>query len=141
MTELMLRMDEETMKRDHPIYAVDPSILAPAHPASTLQRAYPEATQAVPAPAKTLHVDAILVEREERYGGFSFNAAISQGVKSALRSGRQWNTLRPEQKEALEMIANKLCRIVAGKADYRDSWDDIAGYATLVARTLEQESR
>lgn len=85
-------------------------------------------------------ITSILEEREVRYGGFRYNAKISQDVKLALRKGRQWEALTPEMKEALEMIANKLCRIVAGKAAYKDSWDDIAGYATLVSRELEENN-
>lgn len=36
-------------------------------------------------------------------------------------------------REALDMIAHKIGRILNGDHDYADSWDDIAGYARLVA--------
>jgi hypothetical protein len=34
------------------------------------------------------------------------------------------------------MIAHKIGRILNGDPDYIDSWDDIAGYAKLVADRL-----
>jgi hypothetical protein len=40
------------------------------------------------------------------------------------------------QREALEMIAHKIARIINGDPNYADSWVDIAGYAKLVADRL-----
>ena len=34
------------------------------------------------------------------------------------------------------MIACKIARILSGDPNWRDHWDDIAGYATLVAERL-----
>lgn len=48
----------------------------------------------------------------------------------------KWNSLAADQKEALEMIAHKVGRILNGDPNYDDSWIDIAGYATLVAKRL-----
>jgi hypothetical protein len=50
-----------------------------------------------------------------------------------------WESLRPDQKEALEMIQHKIARILNGDPDYVDSWTDIAGYSTLVADRLGVE--
>ena len=36
------------------------------------------------------------------------------------------------------MIASKLARIVIGNSNHRDSWIDIAGYAKLVADSIEK---
>jgi hypothetical protein len=47
-------------------------------------------------------------------------------------------TLREEQAESLDMIANKLSRILNGNPHYIDSWTDIAGYATLVTRAISK---
>ena len=44
-----------------------------------------------------------------------------------------------DQREALEMIAHKIARILNGDPNYADNWIDIAGYATLVANRLEKE--
>lgn len=45
--------------------------------------------------------------------------------------------LADDQYEALDMIAHKIARIINGDPDYADSWDDIAGYAKLVADRLQ----
>ncbi|WP_257617167.1 hypothetical protein [Campylobacter pinnipediorum] len=37
------------------------------------------------------------------------------------------------------MIAHKIARILAGNPNYKDHWDDIAGYATLVSKELEND--
>jgi hypothetical protein len=39
--------------------------------------------------------------------------------------------LIPVHREALDMIALKLSRILSGQANFKDHWDDIAGYAKL----------
>ena len=39
---------------------------------------------------------------------------------------------------ALDMIAVKLGRILAGDPNYVDNWRDIAGYATKVLEQLEE---
>jgi hypothetical protein len=41
------------------------------------------------------------------------------------------------QIEALDMIALKLSRILSGQANFKDHWDDIAGYAKLGAEACE----
>ena len=84
----------------------------------------------------TLDIAATLAERGTRYGTFAENARISQNLKKALVDSPNWTRLRPDQKEALEMIAHKTARILNGDPDYHDSWHDIAGYTKLVADTL-----
>ncbi|NLX17385.1 MAG: hypothetical protein GXY45_10525 [Ramlibacter sp.] len=82
-------------------------------------------------------IDNILDERGSRYGKFIDQAKISQSLQATLRhANNSWDKMQPDQREALEMIACKLGRIVNGDPDYIDSWDDIAGYAKLVADRL-----
>ena len=50
--------------------------------------------------------------------------------------GRNWAKLDPDQREALEMIAHKMARILNGDQDHLDSWHDIQGYARLVEQRL-----
>ncbi len=76
----------------------------------------------------------ILNERGERYGTFQQQAAISQSLKRVMFAAER--KLEDDQTEALEMIANKIARILNGDPDYVDSWLDIAGYATLAAERL-----
>lgn len=54
-----------------------------------------------------------------------------QTIKSAMHSGPQWDNMSPGQREALELIATKIGRIVSGDPNHIDHWDDIIGYATL----------
>jgi len=77
-------------------------------------------------------IDETLQERQKLYGDFSGHAEISQGLKARMRASRGWHNLRAEQKEALEMIAHKIGRILNGDPNYADSWHDIAGYAKLI---------
>jgi len=79
----------------------------------------------------------LITERGKRYGDFRGHALITQNIKGAMVHTPRWKLLRDNQKEALEMIAHKIGRILNGDPDYKDSWDDIAGYAKLVADTLE----
>lgn len=78
----------------------------------------------------------ILKERSERYGQFQMNAQLSQDLKSTMTGHDNWHLLAPNHKEALEMIAHKIARIINGDPNYADSWHDIAGYATLIAEDL-----
>jgi len=84
-------------------------------------------------------VQKILDERAKTHGDFSYHAAITQELKMALRSFASWEKLSPMKKEALEMIAHKIGRILAGDSNYRDHWVDIAGYATLIADRIASE--
>ncbi len=78
-----------------------------------------------------MNTDKVLQERGKRYGEFGEHARITQEIKRTLRSGMSWETCTDGQKEALEMIAHKLGRIVNGDPNYADSWVDIGGYAKL----------
>jgi hypothetical protein len=84
-------------------------------------------------------IDQTLNERGSRYGVFKDHAEVTQTLKAIFKSkmGDKWDRLADDQKEALEMIAHKLGRIINGDPDYADSWVDIAGYSKLVADRLE----
>lgn len=87
---------------------------------------------------KTKPVDDTLNERGSRYGVFTGHAAIVQDLKSVLHKTPSWETLAPDQKEALDMIVHKMGRILNGDPNYADSWHDIAGYAKLVDDRLQK---
>jgi hypothetical protein len=83
-------------------------------------------------------IDQILDQREKLYGRFPTVAAVSQEISKAMRT-QNWDSLPAYQREALELIANKMARIVAsGNASYEDSWVDISGYAELVLREMRK---
>jgi hypothetical protein len=89
--------------------------------------------------ARLTGIDKTLSERGGRYGEFPDNGRVAQELKRVMKSGRNADILRDFQREALEVIASKIARIVNGDPDYIDNWHDIIGYAKLVEIELEQE--
>ncbi len=87
--------------------------------------------------SRDIHVT--LAERGARYGEFREHARITQDIKAAMRDSINWQAMGVSNREALEMIAHKIGRILNGDPDYHDSWHDIAGYAMLVADQLSSE--
>lgn len=80
----------------------------------------------------------LLNERSKTHGPYELHAEITQAIKSnmvyfKINDIPVWYKLSNEQRESLDMIAHKIGRILAGDPNFRDHWDDIAGYAKLVA--------
>lgn len=86
-------------------------------------------------------ITAVLTERGARYGKFSTHARIAQHLKMEMQRTAGWHELGASGREALEMIAHKIARILNGDPTYADSWVDIAGYAQLVADQLQGVER
>ncbi len=82
-------------------------------------------------------ITATLAERGSRYGAFPEHARITQALKRAMADSPNWSSLADDQREALEMIAHKVGRILNGDPNYIDSWHDICGYCRLVEARLE----
>jgi Domain of unknown function (DUF6378) len=82
--------------------------------------------------------DTLLAERHRTHGSFADNARYSQAIKELMHSAPHWPTLSDVHKEALEMIALKLSRILSGQASFEDHWADIAGYARLAATAVRR---
>ena len=83
-------------------------------------------------------VSVILKERGDRYGSFDSHASITYGIKEVMQASPNWvgGKLSYSQREALDMVAHKIGRILNGDPNYQDSWVDIAGYAKLVVDEL-----
>jgi hypothetical protein len=73
----------------------------------------------------------LIQKREKTHGMYYENASLTQALKEVIRSGPNWASLTDGQREALDMICAKVSRVLCGDADFRDHWDDIAGYAKL----------
>ena len=84
-------------------------------------------------------IDKTLDERGQRYGEFASHAHVTQLLKRAMGRHPGWRKLADDQREALEMTAHKIGRILNGDPDYIDSWHDIIGYIRLVEQRLERE--
>lgn len=82
----------------------------------------------------------LTTERHATHGDFKLNAQISQELKQVIA---KWDTkgLSAPHREALEMICLKMSRILSGRADFKDHWDDIGGYARLGADHIDTKSR
>lgn len=91
-------------------------------------------------------VEQVLEERGTRYGVFTGQARIAQSLHIVLRQGMEMAgknifDFTPDELEAMNMIVNKIARIYNGDNHYSDSWRDIAGYATLVADRLDNDTQ
>ena len=82
--------------------------------------------------------DQILSDREQTHGLFREVAGYSQAIKQLMRTSRNWNRLDVAQAQALEVVADKVARILCGDPSYQDHWQDGAGYFELVLRDLVQ---
>lgn len=84
-----------------------------------------------------MDIEQTLGERQKTYGDFSDVAHRAQVIKAAMRSSKNWNRLTSCHREALEMIANKLARMLEGDPMFRDSAWDISGYAQLIVKYID----
>lgn len=70
----------------------------------------------------------LLDQRGTTHGDYTLMCSVIQDIKRAMRRGTA--DLQDTQREALELIATKIGRIVCGDPNHPDHWDDIIGYAT-----------
>lgn len=82
--------------------------------------------------------DPLLTERERTHGTFEWNAFVAQRIKSVFRNCPGYHEFSDGHKEALDMIALKLARLLQNP-NYEDHWLDIAGYASLGLELVEKK--
>lgn len=87
-----------------------------------------------------MSINETLEQRGARYGEFSEVAETTYQLQEALKRS-QPSSMTSSQIIALDMICNKMARIVNGDPNYIDNWHDIAGYATLVEQELNVTGR
>lgn len=81
---------------------------------------------------------SVIEQREASHGSYYHQARTAQELKKLIHDhSHGWRSLSVEQRESLDMIAVKISRILNGNPNEPDHWRDLAGYATLVANTLE----
>ena len=96
-----------------------------------------------------MSIENTLVERGNRYGDFTDHARLCQDLKDVMTTFAvvqntpnsvavhfPWGELPTTHKQALEVIADKIARILSGDPNYADNWHDIQGYAKLVEDRL-----
>lgn len=81
--------------------------------------------------------EQISSERGKTHGSFATNADIAMRARLANRTYGWWGLLTPVQQLALDEIELKKARILSGSADFKEHWDDIAGYANLGGKDAE----
>jgi hypothetical protein len=79
-----------------------------------------------------------LAERHGQYGHYTYVSKTSQLLKRTIRESPNYQTMPAYMNESLDMICNKLARILSGNYYLRDSWLDIEGYAKLVTDELDK---
>lgn len=82
-------------------------------------------------------VDALLESRGSTHGDYGETARLAQMFKLVLRSARQWDKMKDEHRESLDLITLKIARVLSGNPEFAEHWDDIIGYSSLIARTLK----
>lgn len=83
-----------------------------------------------------MRIESLIAGRVSQNGDYAETASVAQNIKAVMRDSVNWQHLPAIQMEALEMIANKLARILNGDFMYHDHWLDIEGYAHLVQTRL-----
>lgn len=84
-----------------------------------------------------MSIEKTLKQRQKTHGDFLTHALIAQSIKCQMFNAHGYGALDAMQREALDMIAHKIARVLNGNPDVHDHWHDIAGYATLVGDRLK----
>lgn len=82
-----------------------------------------------------MEINNILEERVLTHGNFEEVADLDVELFSTFNTYSQSN-LDNYQHCAIKMILHKIARIGCGNPDFKDHWQDIIGYATLVLNRL-----
>ena len=83
-------------------------------------------------------IEETLDAREKTHGDFEKVSMVAQEIKGIV-SENATHTVSVEKREAIDMIATKIARIVCGNPNDPDHWLDIEGYARLVRERIGNE--
>lgn len=78
-----------------------------------------------------MSVEATLAERGTSYGEYTDGAKIAMDLFNVVQAAPAYATMTPDKQYALFMFSAKMARLLNGDPNHKDSWWDIAGYATL----------
>lgn len=82
-------------------------------------------------------VNQLIESRASLRGDFSTVARAHVEIVKAVANNIE-RELSNEESLALAMITHKIARVITAKGYDEDSWQDIAGYATLVVNKFKQ---
>lgn len=81
-------------------------------------------------------IETVLKHRGSVHGPWAMQANLADGIKALYRASPNWPKLSASQREALDMHAVKVSRILTGDPKFLDHWVDIEGYTRLVIKGL-----
>jgi hypothetical protein len=84
-----------------------------------------------------MNIEDTLKQREQQHGSFPAHCLIEVQLNKLIAPHAV--KLDHVQMVGLSMILHKLARILNNGHNHVDSWHDIAGYATLVEKWLNDE--
>jgi len=70
-------------------------------------------------------------ERWKTHGNFKDNARLSQALKKIGHEAPGWGKMTDVMREVYDQEMMKWSRILSGRSDYREHWEDIGGYNNL----------
>lgn len=73
-----------------------------------------------------------LDSRKSAHGNFWESSSTCINLKEIMQSTPNWIAMAPAKRRALEMVMEKVSRILWGDHNFADHWHDIAGYVSLI---------
>jgi hypothetical protein len=83
-------------------------------------------------------IQTTLEDRGKSYGEYADGTRIAMSLFSIVQDGPSFGDMNDGQQYAMFMICAKMARLLNGDCNHRDSWADLAGYATLVHDRIPQ---
>ena len=80
----------------------------------------------------------LLEVRARTHGDYEVQAVLSQRIKDIMRSSPNWDSMPDTMCDGLEMIAVKISRMCCGDFSEIDHPKDVAGYASLILKSLQK---
>ena len=82
--------------------------------------------------------ESLLAERATTHGDFHDHCFTVDALLGVCEGTPKWNELSITQEHGLYMILHKIARALCGTPGFADHWDDIAGYAKLVSKSINK---
>lgn len=78
------------------------------------------------------NVAETLADRGKSYGEYADGTRIAMALFAIITDCSGYERMNSGQAYAMFMFCAKMARLLNGDPNHKDSWHDIAGYATLV---------
>ncbi len=84
------------------------------------------------------NISKVLKDRSTDYGDFKTHSSLVIQIMNILQEHQRYSSLPNPHKEAIHMIIHKIARCVNGNFNLKDNFTDIAGYALLVEKFIQE---